>query len=104
MKENLNEALYWFKLAAQNGHPEAKSRVEFIEYEIAQKNEDDLLTLFESNTLLKILTPIQNVIHSSGFHKSASMPSLQKSFSQNPLEPYLFEKNTLTQSTVSLCM
>ena len=101
---NLNEALHWFKKAAQNGHPEAKSRVEYLEYEIAQKNEDDLLTLFESNTLLQILTPIQNVIHSSSFHKSASMPSLQKSFnSQNPLGPYL-ENNSLSQSTVSLCM
>ena len=74
----------WFKKASLAGHPDAGAQIEYVEYEIAQKTEDDLLTLFESNSLLQVLRPIQNALRTSStitnnsFHKSASMPSLQQ--------------------------
>ena len=73
----------WFKKAALTGHPDAEAQIEYMEYEIAQKAEDDILTLFESNSHLQVLRPIQNALRTSStsnnsFHKSASMPSLQQ--------------------------
>ena len=74
----------WFKKASLAGHPNADAQIEYVKYEIAQKTEDDLLTLFESNSLLQVLRPIQNALRTSpaisnnSFHKSASMPSLQQ--------------------------
>jgi len=104
--KDFDQALYWFKKADEEGHPEARSRIELAEYEIAQKNEDDLLTLFESNTLLKVLAPIQNALESRHFHKSASMPSLQKTLVEShPIRPFLLRNDhEFSHSTQSLCL
>lgn len=74
----------WFQLAKKNCHPEADLRIEHIQYELKQQSEDKLLTLLESNTLLEVLQPVKQVIETTAnFHKSSSMPSLQKLHNNN---------------------
>ena len=108
LSKDLHKALEWFKKAEESGHPKASTQIEYLEYELAQKNEDALLTLFESNALLNVLRPMQSVLRktsltSSNFHKSSSMPSLQKVFMGNPIHTLLnAESAELSRSTASL--
>ncbi|XP_057313789.1 uncharacterized protein LOC130655104 isoform X2 [Hydractinia symbiolongicarpus] len=75
MRKDLKEAMKWYKRAAEQGHTKSSNRAELLQYELDQRNEDYLLTLLESNTLLKLLKPARVVQYD--FHKSSSMPSLQ---------------------------
>lgn len=75
MRKDSKEAMKWYRRAAEQGHTESSNRAELLQYELNQRNEDYLLTLLESNTLLKLLKPARVVQYD--FHKSSSMPSLK---------------------------